>query len=90
MTLFGMPNELGGTRIGITVTKKVGGAVLRNRIKRRFREIFRHHRKELLPSMDVVVNAHYGIEAAAYAEFMSNSLPTKPNAEMTSVISTGK
>lgn len=68
MTLFGMPNELGGTRIGITVTKKVGGAVLRNRIKRRFREIFRHHRQELLPSMDVVVNAHYGIEAAAYAE----------------------
>jgi ribonuclease P protein component len=68
MTLFGVPNELVGTRIGITVTKKVGGAVLRNRIKRRFREIFRHHRQELLPPMDVVVNAHYGIEAVAYAE----------------------
>lgn len=68
MTLFGLSNDLGVTRLGITVTKRVGGAVQRNRIKRRFREIFRHHRLELSPSMDLVVNAHQGIEAAAFTE----------------------
>ena len=30
-----------GLRLGITITKKVGGAVIRNRMKRRFREIAR-------------------------------------------------
>jgi ribonuclease P protein component len=35
----------GGARFGVTVTKKIGGAVVRNRMKRRFRALLR----ELLP-----------------------------------------
>ncbi len=47
-------------RIGLTVSRRVGGAVLRNRIKRRIREWFRTHR-ELLPSgVDLVVIARRG------------------------------
>jgi ribonuclease P protein component len=42
------------TRYGITVTKKIGGAVVRNRMKRRFRALLR----ELLPSL--------GMEGADY------------------------
>ena len=57
MVLFGLPNSRGECRLGITVTKKVGGAVLRNRIKRVLREVFRHHRTSLAPSLDLVVNA---------------------------------
>lgn len=68
MTLFALPNGLEESRIGITVTRKVGGAVLRNRVKRWFREIFRNHRAELVPPLDVVVNAHIGIEKARYAD----------------------
>ena len=35
------PNQGAGKRYGITVTKKIGNAVVRNRIKRRFRELLR-------------------------------------------------
>ena len=61
-TLFGLPNTAGTCRLGITVTRKVGGAVRRNRIKRRMREIFRRHRTALTPDLDLVVNAHRSID----------------------------
>ena len=39
--LLAHPNGGQGTRYGITVTKKIGNAVVRNRMKRRFRELLR-------------------------------------------------
>ena len=39
--LLAYPNDGQGKRFGITVTKKVGNAVIRNRMKRRFRELLR-------------------------------------------------
>lgn len=39
--LLTRPNEGQGMRFGITVTKKIGNAVVRNRMKRRFRELLR-------------------------------------------------
>ena len=39
--LLALPNGGRGTRYGITVTKKIGNAVVRNRMKRRFRELLR-------------------------------------------------
>lgn len=39
--LLARPNEGHGLRYGITVTKKIGNAVVRNRMKRRFRELLR-------------------------------------------------
>ena len=44
--LLAHPNEGAGLRFGITVTKRIGNAVVRNRMKRRFRALVR----ELLPS----------------------------------------
>ena len=55
--LFGIPNTVGHTRLGVTVTRKLGGAVRRSRAKRRLREIFRRNRPELEPPIDLVVNA---------------------------------
>lgn len=46
--------------LGLTVSRKVGRAVRRNRVKRRVREWFRHHRGELPPRSDVVVIARPG------------------------------
>jgi len=45
-----------GARLGLTVPRAIGGAVVRNRIKRRLREIFRHRRAEFGPQWDIVVN----------------------------------
>ena len=44
--LLARPNDGAGLRFGITVTKKIGNAVVRNRMKRRFRALVR----ELLPA----------------------------------------
>ena len=56
--MFAIPNTAGSCRLGITVTRKVGGAVRRNRIKRRLRDIFRRNRQRLNPHLDLVINAH--------------------------------
>ncbi len=74
-TLFGLPNSVGHCRLGVTVTRKVGGAVRRNRIKRVLRDIFRRHRLELDPALDLVVNPHAGAHdvdtATLEAEFLA-------------------
>ena len=52
-TLFVMANQLNVGRLGIAATRKLGGAVLRNRAKRLIREVFR--RNKIAPGYDVVV-----------------------------------
>jgi ribonuclease P protein component len=58
--LFGKENRLGHHRLGITVSRKVGSAVVRNRIKRLFREIFRRSIATIPNTIDLVVNAKRG------------------------------
>jgi ribonuclease P protein component len=55
--IFGLPNGAGHCRLGLTVTRKVGNAVIRNRAKRVLRGIFRRNRASLGHSLDLVVNA---------------------------------
>ena len=45
------------SRLGITVSSKVGNSVIRNRIKRQVREYFRRHRGALRPGTDILVIA---------------------------------
>ena len=52
-TLFVLANQLSFGRLGIAATKKLGGAVVRNRAKRLIREVFR--RNKVAPGFDVVV-----------------------------------
>lgn len=64
--LFVLRNELGRPRLGITATRRVGGAVRRNRAKRLVREVFRRHKAEL-ENVDIVLNARGGLPGAEYA-----------------------
>ena len=51
------PNQLGHPRLGITASRKVGGAVVRQRLKRRIREIYRRWQdRGTLPPLDLVVH----------------------------------
>jgi len=76
--LFVMKNGAGHARLGITVTKRIGGAVQRNRAKRLLREIFRRHKTELM-SIDIVVNGRPGLPDAEYRalelEFLTRLRP---------------
>jgi ribonuclease P protein component len=56
-TLHVLANPLGHPRLGITATRKVGNAVVRNRLRRRCREVYRRWaRRAELPALDIVVN----------------------------------
>lgn len=60
-------NELGWTRLGITVSKKVGSAVTRVRIRRRLRELFRRNRAALPSGLDMVLVARTSAKEASFA-----------------------
>ena len=53
-------DESATARLGITVTRKIGNAVLRNRVKRSVREAFRHARSRLPAGISLVVIAREG------------------------------
>ncbi len=53
-------NQQETARLGITVPKKIAGAVKRNRIKRHVREFFRHQKDRLPKGFDMVIIARRG------------------------------
>lgn len=57
----------GDLRLGITATRKVGGAVARNRVRRRVREVFRRYPFPEGASGDIVVNVRDGAPGAPFA-----------------------
>ncbi len=54
LVVYALPNRLGINRVGITASKKIGNAVLRNRARRIIREAYRRLEPGLPPGWDMV------------------------------------
>ena len=73
LVLYCRPNGQDHNRLGVTVSTKLGGAVVRNRARRRLREVFRLAQPRLRQGYDIVlvarsraVNGPYDRLAAAF------------------------
>jgi ribonuclease P protein component len=66
--LFMKENQNQFHRLGIVVSKEVGPANYRNRIKRLFREFFRLNKNQIMGSYDFVIRVKKGCSLRAYAE----------------------
>jgi ribonuclease P protein component len=66
MVLYALPAREPLPRLGITVSSKVGRAVVRNRAKRLIREAYRRSAAILESGLDLVINGRQGIAGARY------------------------
>lgn len=67
LVLCKRPNGLPASRFGFSVSRRIGEAVRRNRVKRMLREVVRLHTDLISPGWDVVLIARRGIDGADYS-----------------------
>ena len=70
--IYSRRNGGSGNRIGFTVSKKIGGAVQRNRVRRRLKEIYRLNEERLAPGYDIVIVARVRSRFVGYHELESS------------------
>ena len=68
LVLYARRNRLGHNRLGLTVGTKVGCAVVRNKVRRRLREIYRLNREALMPGYDLIVVARARAARSSYRQ----------------------
>ncbi|MBQ9646988.1 MAG: ribonuclease P protein component [Oscillospiraceae bacterium] len=68
LVVYARPNRRGRNRLGVTVSTKLGKAVVRNRVRRRLREIYRLSQPELKQGYDIVLVARTRAVTAPYRE----------------------
>ena len=74
LVLYARRNRLNTNRVGITVSKKLGHAVVRNRVRRRIREVYRLHEDAFCPGWDIVVVARSRAVDAPFAKLTASFL----------------
>ena len=74
LVLYAKPNRTGTNRIGITVSKKLGKAVIRNRVRRRLREVYRLNEDKFSPGWDIVVVARSRCISASFEKLTDSYL----------------
>src|SRR5690242_10159705 len=76
--IFARKNGLARGRFGMSVKKALGTAVVRNRIRRRVREILRLHREEIVPGWDVVIHPNRAAGTLKFAKLEAELLALMP------------
>ena len=74
LVIYCSKNRLGVNRFGMTVSTKLGHAVVRNRMRRRLREICRLNQQQLKQGYDVVIVARSAAVEASFALLADNFL----------------
>lgn len=74
LVLYARRNRTGCNRVGITVSKKLGKAHIRNRVRRRLREIYRLNEDQFQPGWDIVVVARTRAIEAPFQKLTENYL----------------
>ena len=69
-----LPTSAPCSRLGMAVSKRVGNAVVRNRVKRLIRELFRRYKTALQPTCDVVFVARRHAAEASLEEYIRQFL----------------
>ena len=67
-SVHAFPNDLGTLRLGLSVSKKVGNAVVRNTLRRRMREIFAVGADDADGNLDLVISARPAARDATFEE----------------------
>lgn len=89
-TIFVRPNGLPQSRLGVTTPARLGNAVLRNRLRRRLREVFRRHRAQLPGGWDIVVNPRESLATVPFRSLEGELLrlfPSQPPPGMSEELS---
>ena len=74
IVLYALPNRRKMNRLGITVSTKVGKAVVRNQIRRRLKEIYRLQEADILLGFDIVIVARVKASEASYQSLQRDFL----------------
>ena len=74
LVLYARKNRTDTNRVGITVGKKLGHAVVRNRVRRRLREVYRLNEDKFQPGWDIVVVARTKAIHAPFEKLTKNYL----------------
>ena len=74
LVLYARKNRTKENRVGITVSKKLGKAHVRNRTRRRLREIYRLNEEKFQPGWDIVVVARTKAVDAEFAKLTKSYL----------------
>lgn len=84
LTLLVVPNGLPHNRYGVIVSKRVGNAVTRNRIKRRLRDIVRRldHARRIPPGHDLAFIVRPALATASFAEARQTTLNVLTRAKL--------
>lgn len=67
LVVYCQKNRKGQTRLGVTVSTKLGKAVVRNHLRRQMRELWRTHKTEMCPGYDVIVVVRVRATRTPYA-----------------------